>query len=257
METYSLFRPSYFLICDMIIRECKLCGKDQPHRQRVDRPSTISWCLKCENLKQRGRDHRDKQHWVDKLGGECHKCGRIDHCCIYDFHHIDPAYKTAPVSKVSKYVRKYEVNKCKLLCGICHRKHVHKSDVFMGKDDTIKPCVSCGNEMPHRLKKRQRGNFYSHKCRQCENHDSMNRKRHAKKLAVEYLGGECLVCGLIDDPEVYDFHHRDPTQKDFKVSSATNFEKCKTELQKCDLLCCLCHRKLHAGVLESSNVDSN
>jgi formate-dependent nitrite reductase cytochrome c552 subunit len=45
-----------------------------------------------------------------------------------------------------------------------------------------------------------------------------------------------------------EFHHRDPTQKDFSLGHAkmTNFEKVKSELDKCDLLCANCHREEHA-----------
>ena len=46
-----------------------------------------------------------------------------------------------------------------------------------------------------------------------------------------------------------DFHHRDPTQKDANVSKilADTFSKKKilAEIDKCDVLCANCHRKLH------------
>ena len=56
-----------------------------------------------------------------------------------------------------------------------------------------------------------------------------------------------MDCGLITSKvEVYDFHHRDPSQKDFSISkNAKSFEKCKQELDKCDLLCANCHRLRH------------
>jgi len=42
----------------------------------------------------------------------------------------------------------------------------------------------------------------------------------------------------------FDFHHRDPTAKSFNISNKKTWEIIKEELDKCDLLCCLCHRIL-------------
>ena len=45
-----------------------------------------------------------------------------------------------------------------------------------------------------------------------QNREVINRKKlnyyNTRLLkAVKYLGGKCQVCGLVDDPVVYDFHH--------------------------------------------------
>jgi 5-methylcytosine-specific restriction endonuclease McrA len=78
-------------------------------------------------------------------------------------------------------------------------------------------------------------------------------KKEVKKLAVEYKGGKCVLCGLTDDCyEVYDFHHRDPAQKDVSISVLIKKLQCSTltdplklELDKCDMLCSNCHRRVH------------
>jgi len=47
-----------------------------------------------------------------------------------------------------------------------------------------------------------------------------------------------------------EFHHRDPKSKEFTIGNKVGhliFDKLKVELDKCDLLCCHCHRTLHAG----------
>jgi hypothetical protein len=57
----------------------------------------------------------------------------------------------------------------------------------------------------------------------------------------------CMICGE-DHPATLDFHHRDPKQKEFsiaKISRGYSKEKLKKELDKCDVLCSNCHRKLH------------
>ena len=69
-----------------------------------------------------------------------------------------------------------------------------------------------------------------------------------KKIkGVEYLGGKCMHCGF-DHPSALQFHHRDPSQKIFNVTSKElsmprkyPWEAVRTELDKCDLLCANCH----------------
>lgn len=85
-------------------------------------------------------------------------------------------------------------------------------------------------------------------CRVCEAEKQKERSRKEKELFVNAVGGQCSECGRVDYPCIYDFHHRYPKEKDFKISSKHKFEDIQQELDKCDLLCCLCHRKLHASI---------
>lgn len=70
----------------------------------------------------------------------------------------------------------------------------------------------------------------------------------AKKLwAIQYLGGKCKSCNNTFPYPLYDFHHRDPLQKEFvwtKIRTKSETEM-KKELDKCDLLCANCHRLQH------------
>lgn len=69
-----------------------------------------------------------------------------------------------------------------------------------------------------------------------------------KKRAVEYLNNKCEDCGLKSDYIViYDFDHKDPAQKSFKISGKAiyRWEELKTELNKCSLRCSNCHRLRH------------
>ncbi len=79
------------------------------------------------------------------------------------------------------------------------------------------------------------------------------RRYRVKKQAVGYLGGKCKKCNWVGDLSGYDFHHLDPEIKDFNPSAANlankSWEVVKQELDKCDLLCAICHR------LEHSNYD--
>lgn len=106
------------------------------------------------------------------------------------------------------------------------------------------------------------------RCRSCSKRkdyakwydNNFIRQEHNKKLrelkvkCIEYLGGKCQDCGLIyngSNPYAFDFHHRNPEEKKFlPASKLFSWEKCKSELDKCDLLCAICHRKLHFEEVE-------
>lgn len=76
------------------------------------------------------------------------------------------------------------------------------------------------------------------------------RKTRAKNKikAVEYLGGRCLNCGLqTSHLAVYDFHHKDMSEKDSDPGSLLHYswDRIKKEIDKCVLLCANCHRIEH------------
>lgn len=86
-------------------------------------------------------------------------------------------------------------------------------------------------------------------CKKCYVDNSIKRRRELKKNAMEYKGGCCEYCGYKSIPEVYDFHHLDPKEKDFGISKkgyCHSWEKVKIELDKCVMLCSNCHREEHA-----------
>lgn len=68
-----------------------------------------------------------------------------------------------------------------------------------------------------------------------------------KERCVKYLGGKCKDCEFVGPAIAYDFDHRDPTKKEFKISGSYLFRwsVLKKELDKCDLRCCRCHRIRH------------
>lgn len=73
------------------------------------------------------------------------------------------------------------------------------------------------------------------------------RRRHLKMLAVAYKGGRCVRCGYHRSIRAMDFHHPDPSQKDFSISTNANraWSVVKLEVEKCVLLCSNCHREEH------------
>lgn len=75
-----------------------------------------------------------------------------------------------------------------------------------------------------------------------------------KKILIDRLGGKCSRCGYDKYQNVLDFHHIDPTKKEFAIGEInTNFKDLLKEITKCELLCNRCHRELHyeeSGTLE-------
>lgn len=75
------------------------------------------------------------------------------------------------------------------------------------------------------------------------------RRRDLRKRAVDYLGGQCCICGYDRCASAFDFHHVNPRDKDFTISSRmTSWSRIKPELDKCTLLCSNCHREVHDGL---------
>ncbi len=59
----------------------------------------------------------------------------------------------------------------------------------------------------------------------------------------------CVNCGE-NHPAALQFHHRDPSQKEFNISEFVThqlggMEKLKKEIEKCDIICANCHLKYH------------
>lgn len=62
----------------------------------------------------------------------------------------------------------------------------------------------------------------------------------------ENRGGKCIRCGYNKCLKALEFHHIDPTQKDFTISN-DHFKLMDAikETEKCILICSNCHKELH------------
>jgi len=74
-----------------------------------------------------------------------------------------------------------------------------------------------------------------------------------KLKAIKYKGGKCEVCGYSKCTAALDFHHKNPLTKNGYGTGALKqhwtFERNKSEIDKCILVCVRCHREIHAGVI--------
>ena len=82
----------------------------------------------------------------------------------------------------------------------------------------------------------------------------MNWRNRTKLKLVEYKGGKCSKCGYNKSiPSVYEFHHRDPKEKDFGIGGKSwSYERLKKEVDKCNLYCRNCHAEIHDELVQES-----
>jgi hypothetical protein len=87
-------------------------------------------------------------------------------------------------------------------------------------------------------------------CKICMNSKRVEYMKKNKSAAIAYKGGKCQCCGYDKLQDALEFHHKNPDEKDFSISThrGANIEKIKPEIDKCVLLCANCHRETHAGL---------
>lgn len=111
------------------------------------------------------------------------------------------------------------------------------------KDGLQSACKSCMNDSYTRSRNKKKGHY-----------NEVKKLRREKCLATFNTWAETQHCITCDeaDPDMFDLHHLDPTQKDVTISDVKNnwsWERLQIELDKCAVLCCKCHRKVHLGRL--------
>lgn len=113
----------------------------------------------------------------------------------------------------------------------------------------MKKCYTCKETKPIAdfYKKGNSGRINS-LCKICFNKYCMNRWIERKQEMIELLGGKCCRCGYLKFYGALEFHHRDPSKKEFdwKKTRQMSHDKMVSEIKKCDLVCANCHRELHS-----------
>lgn len=167
----------------------------------------------------RERRRRRKEDLVSLRGGECADCGYSRCVAALDFHHRDPKTKNFELGAFSGSIDRLraEVEKCDLLCAVCHRiRHALEDEK-----------VSVGPVTRHR--------------------------RRRKLRAIALMGSKCFGCGRTGPAAIFEFHHLNPAEKMFGIATdgiPRRWEVTVAELAKCVMLCANCHREVHAGVRE-------
>jgi 5-methylcytosine-specific restriction endonuclease McrA len=79
------------------------------------------------------------------------------------------------------------------------------------------------------------------------------RRKKLRQMARDYKGGKCIVCGYKKCQRALSFHHVNPKNKEFDLSSrglTRSWERIKKEIDKCVLLCANCHMEIHDGITQ-------
>lgn len=150
--------------------------------------------------------------------------------------------------RIPGYNRKY--------CWVCNPHNSYSCQVGntsnRNTDDGKRQCLICEKFYPLECFSRtnKEGNLNSY-CKKCSANKKQKSSQRFKLECVAYKGGKCERCGYDKCPAAFDFHHKDPTKKDFKISASktTITEAVKIELDKCELLCANCHREEHFNTI--------
>jgi hypothetical protein len=115
-------------------------------------------------------------------------------------------------------------------------------------------CPRCESEkLRTEFYNRRNGIGNSVYCKPCTHKQSTERQKDFKQKCVDYKGGQCVCCGYKKTNNALEFHHLNPLEKDFSISTAkfTKFDdRIIKELNKCALVCRNCHAEIHAGLID-------
>lgn len=77
-------------------------------------------------------------------------------------------------------------------------------------------------------------------------------RKRVKIRMVEAFGGKCGICSYSRCIHALEFHHLNPSEKEFSFGRKWSraWDTTKAELMKCILLCSNCHKEYHAGILD-------
>jgi transposase len=90
-----------------------------------------------------------------------------------------------------------------------------------------------------------------YRCKRCRIERVSQRRRQIKRKLVEEAGGKCLICGYDRCQQALQFHHLDPTTKEFHLGQngvTRSLARSRDEARKCILLCANCHGEVEAGI---------
>jgi len=114
----------------------------------------------------------------------------------------------------------------------------------------VQKCSICKEVLSNKnsYKRKNRKDKFAY-CKSCSVKSGIERSRQLTLECINYKGGKCQNCGYNKYAGALDFHHRDPSKKDFAICKRLRVAKLndalKKELDKCDLLCANCHREEH------------
>lgn len=153
--------------------------------------------------------------------------------------------------EAQKTTKKYCSNEC--LNAARRRKWAERERIpkDVSYKGNTKVCLICGKEFtPKTAMANQRQCCYD--CMP----DGVQLTRGMFLAKIKQVrGGKCMRCGYDKCLKALEFHHLDPSQKDFTISNDRfKLQDAVTESKKCILICSNCHKELHDGMWDESDL---
>src|SRR5215212_11413020 len=96
----------------------------------------------------------------------------------------------------------------------------------------------------------QRTGYARWRCRRCSGEAVLKRKQWVRRLLILEAGDRCQSCAYNRLHANLHFHHLDPSQKEFGLTSGNgkSLARFREEALKCVLVCANCHGEIEAGL---------
>lgn len=85
----------------------------------------------------------------------------------------------------------------------------------------------------------------------------MDFRKRRKENLIKVCGSSCNLCGYNKCNSALEFHHINPEEKSYGISSngnCHNLEQDLNEISKCILVCANCHREIHDGLYSKNEL---
>lgn len=152
--------------------------------------------------------------------------------------------------EAQKSTKKY----CSSTCENQYRKIRQKRRaelIQQGIDPDIKQCLICNSDFKPKDKNANQRTC----CYNCMPEGHQLSRSEFIDLIRKQRGGKCERCGYNNYQGALEFHHIDPSKKDFTVGDRDfKLKDCIEETKKCVLICANCHREIHAGLWDIKEI---
>lgn len=92
-------------------------------------------------------------------------------------------------------------------------------------------------------------------CYECAPEGKQLTRSEFLNVIRKQKGSKCQRCGYDTYLGALDFHHIDPTIKEFTVGNRDfKLEECVEEIKKCVMICANCHRELHNNLWDLNEI---
>lgn len=108
-------------------------------------------------------------------------------------------------------------------------------------------CGDCGSSSNLSEEKKKAAKDRKKILQKKHNDKKKKERTELRQKLIAERGNICFDCKASFPACCYDFHHRDPKEKEFEFSKAKSRseDQIRVEIAKCDLLCSNCHRIRH------------